>query len=249
MIRKFDIYVCDLGDPIEGYLLGKCRPCVILQSFNTNDPRAARYVIAPIRTEHSFTPTRENLEEIVQAKRNIGRIYIPIEMEPENFRFIDITELRCIPSNKIQWLKCSIVNIELQNRINKSLLELLFTREELGFRNEPEKNEVTYKDIIDDVEEDEEYNCEITNQVEDMDEEDDSADESTNKEEKQISKLGKGYTGNKTKLPIGFSVYYELYKQKKITKVEIGKKFNKSHGTIDRYFKIYESRKEQLSNG
>ena len=240
MIRKFDIYVCDLGDVIEGGLLGKCRPCVIVQSFNTNDPRSCKYIIAPIRTEHSVTVTRDNLDDIIRLKRSIGKIYVPIEMELDDFRFIDITEMRCIPHKQIQWLKGSIVNTELQSRINRAMLELLFFPEELGMKPQPE---IEIPQVIEKVEVN--YNDIIENDEDDIEEEYEKVEEF--KEEEKSRKLAKGYTGNKTKLPTGFSVYYELHKQKKMTKVEIAKKLNKSYGTVDRYFKIYEIRKEQLT--
>lgn len=72
IIKKFDIYLCDLGEGelfTSGGDIGKTRPCVIISSNNFNHPKSCRYIVAPIRTEHKETITKENLEDFVMMKK------------------------------------------------------------------------------------------------------------------------------------------------------------------------------------
>lgn len=125
LIRKFDIYLCDLGEVGEGLCLGKTRPCVIIQSNRMNHPLQNGYIVAPIRTEHEFKVSKDTLQEIVDYRKSLGRIYIPIEDEPEKYRFIDITETRKVASAKVLRYKNTIINPELRQKIDDALFELL----------------------------------------------------------------------------------------------------------------------------
>lgn len=127
IINKYDIYVCDLGEMEENGLLGKKRPCVIVQSDKFNNPKSDKYIIAPIRTEHTMEVNRDTLQEIVESKKEVGRLYIPIECDKNDFRFIDMSQIRVIPSNKIQWYKYSILNEELKKKINDAMYEILIS--------------------------------------------------------------------------------------------------------------------------
>lgn len=121
-IEKFDIWVCDLGEMKEGGNLAKKRPCVIVQNINHKLPNMA--VICPIRTEHKYEVQRDNLENIVEYYKNLGRIYIPIELEQDNFRFIDMTEIRSVTSSNMKYYIGSIGNATLCQRIDQTLCEM-----------------------------------------------------------------------------------------------------------------------------
>lgn len=133
VIRKFDIYVCDLGEVgTNGDNIGKARPCVIVSSDDHNHPKNNMYVIAPIRTEHSVENiTPEIAQEIVRDKEKLRRIYIPINMGNDGIRFIDITEQRKISSSQICRYLFSILNPKLKKQINLGLAKYLFKDEEI----------------------------------------------------------------------------------------------------------------------
>lgn len=129
IINKFDIWICDLGEPVDNNL-GKKRPCVIVQSDRFNNPKQNRYIIAPIRTEHSMDVSKDTLQNIVDARREVGRLYVPMEMDPDNFKFIDMTRIQSIPSSDIKIYKTSILSDEVKNNINAALFEVLFSDNE-----------------------------------------------------------------------------------------------------------------------
>lgn len=132
-IQKFDIFYCDLGaiDDVASGTLGKERPCVIVSSDELSHPKAGQYIIAPIRTEHNLNVYKETLESIVTSKKKVGRVYVPIEMAPDDYRFIDITQIRQITIGKIKNYVSTIGNSELKNRINNELFNTLFSPGEL----------------------------------------------------------------------------------------------------------------------
>ena len=130
VIRKYAVWVCDLGEPVDNNL-GKKRPCVIIQSNKLNNPKQCTYIVAPIRTEHTMKVSRETLQDIVDAKRKVGRIYVPIEMDPGNFRFIDMTRLQCVYSSNILIYKFDILNSEVKKKIADTMHEILFSDEEV----------------------------------------------------------------------------------------------------------------------
>ena len=140
VINKFDIYVCDLGELNEKSdrsVLAKTRPCVIVSSDEIINPKCGQYLVAPIRTEHILEVNKDNLEYIVNQKRELGRIYIPIEIAPNDFRFIDLTQIRIISSSKIHSYVGKILNSELILKINNQLVNM--------FLSEGEKYEIFHK--------------------------------------------------------------------------------------------------------
>lgn len=134
IIRKFDIYLCDLGEGefISGGDIGKTRPCVIISSDNYNNPKSCRYVVAPIRTEHKEDITKNNVESFVKRKKETGTLYVPLEMAPDDLRFIDITEMKKVASSKLIRYLHSVINPSVKDRINKTIVEFLFSDEELS---------------------------------------------------------------------------------------------------------------------
>lgn len=132
IISKFDIYFCDLGDFDDG-LLGKERPCVIIKNNDEISPKTGQYLIAPIRTEHQMEVNKDTLEDIVNEKRRVGRIYVPIEMQPGDYRFVDVSQMRTITSTKVMRYYSSIINRKVRNRINIAMAELQFSDEELAY--------------------------------------------------------------------------------------------------------------------
>ena len=121
-IRKGDIYICSLD---------KDRPALILQSNKFNNPKQNCYIIAPIKSEHQFeSVTKENLQEIVNFRRDADKLRIPIEMKPGDFRFIDMTEMSSVPSSKLLRYYTSIINPELRMKVNHAIKELLVDDDE-----------------------------------------------------------------------------------------------------------------------
>lgn len=129
-INKYDIYICDLGEPVDNNL-GKKRPCVILQSNKLNDPKQGTYIVAPIRTEHNMKVSKETLQDIVDTKRKVGRWYIPIEVDSGDFRFIDMTRMQSVYTGDILIYKYSILNSELKQKIADTMREILLSDEEI----------------------------------------------------------------------------------------------------------------------
>ena len=132
IIKKFDIYSCDLGEmeKISGGNIGKVRPCVIVSSNNINNPKSNQYLVAPIRTEHKYEITSENIQEFLNKKRSVGRLYVPIEFYCDDFRFIDIGQIRHVSSSKITKYITSIINPKIKSEINNALAFIHFTAEE-----------------------------------------------------------------------------------------------------------------------
>ena len=129
-INKYDIFICDLGEPIDANnSIGKNRPCVIVQSDTINEPKQATYIVAPIRTEHSMKVSKDTLQEIVDERRKVGRLYIPIEVDPDTYSFIDMTRLESVSSSNIKSYKNSIINPELKKKIAETLFEIFLSDE------------------------------------------------------------------------------------------------------------------------
>lgn len=133
VIRKFDIYICDLGEIDKTRNnLNKTRPCVIINSDDYINPKSNSYVVAPIRTEHKTDFEQIGVEEFIKEKRKVGRIYVPIEMAyDDEIRFIDITELRKLDVRDVIRYSSSILNPELKKRINKCIVDYLFSSFEI----------------------------------------------------------------------------------------------------------------------
>ena len=149
IIRKFDIYVCDLGEMIENGPLAKKRPCVIVQANRMIDPKQGLFLVAPIRNEHNFgTVTREKVQEIVDYRRERGKIYVPVELFPNDFSFIDITEMKSVTSVNILSYKNSIINPAVQVKINNAMKEFLFDDGEFDNLFPAEVIEVEAKEIV-----------------------------------------------------------------------------------------------------
>ena len=132
-VRKFDVCMCDLCEIEEGdNTLGKVRPCVILKSDDINCAISSYYIVAGIKSENRpFEITEKDAEDIVNEKRKVGRILVPIHTYGE-IKFIEISQIRMLPSNKVQRFIGHINNDELKNRINHALMELLFSKKELN---------------------------------------------------------------------------------------------------------------------
>ena len=214
IIKKFDIYTCDLGNQqADDGLLSKSRPCVIVSNDDHICPKSSLYLIAPIRTEHNIDFTRETIEDVVKERRETGRIYIPIEMSPNDFRFIDITQSRIIKSNKIDRYCSSIINEDLKKRINRALVEKYLSIDELtdvfNEKDEYQQEQVSVRDIKCNEEEDD---------VEDV-----SYEEETNK------------------LPEEFFNLYEQYKQNLITLSEASNQLQISNDSFINLVTDYES--------
>ena len=268
LINKFDVYICELGDPGDSNTLGKTRPCVIISSNDINDPRSGQYMIAPIRTEHTVMVTDENVEYIVAEKFKLGRMYVPVLMD--GYRFIDVTQSRQVPSSKILNYKGTIINPDVRTRLNNSLMRLLFSTEELNkFANPINDTEVAepmnlcnHLDINGESaivrDSDGIVSCKICgDQFKDFSIMEKGIEE-PNKEEIEIvedDQLSE-YEENETKrskkkksgtaFPLGFSKYYELYKKDKITISQLAKKLNKGRSTVYYYLKKYEELHPEL---
>lgn len=132
LIRKFDIYVCDLGDFEDG-LLGKERPCVVVKNDDEISPKTGCYLVAPIRTEHQMEVSKDTLSDVVDYRRQVGRSYVPIEMSAGDFRFIDISQIRTVYSTKVLRYYGSVINRKVRNEINIAMAMLQFSDEELAF--------------------------------------------------------------------------------------------------------------------
>ena len=84
-------------------------------------------MVVPMRTEHGVEVNEDNIEDIVNEKIKLGRIYVPVLMNPtDGYRFLDITQLRQIPSCNIFNYKGTIINPKVRERINTCLIQLLF---------------------------------------------------------------------------------------------------------------------------
>lgn len=127
IINKYDIYYCNFGEFDEddnSSIISKSRPAVIVSAVN--NPKSNTYHVAPIRTEHKYEVSKDTLDFIISERRKQGRIYVPIEMEPDKFYFIDITQLTIMPSGSVSSYKSSILNQTLKDKIDAGIMELLF---------------------------------------------------------------------------------------------------------------------------
>lgn len=218
LIHKFDIYFCDLGDIGETNTLGKTRPCVIVSSDDINDPRSGQYMIAPMRTEHGVEATADNIEDIVAEKYKLGRIYVPVLMSPsDGYRFIDITQMRQIPSSSILNYKGSIINPNVRERINTSLMKLLFS-----------KDEFTITETVEDVE------PVVYHELEDKSTVEESSEIPV--EAKEIEEPKKKKSKRKSSFPMGFSKYFQLYQKGEMTIAQVAEKLNSPRTTV--YYQI-----------
>lgn len=220
IINKFDVYQCDLGEITEnrGNTLGKVRPCVIVSSDDINCIFSNQYVVIPIRTIHDENINENNIHEYIEKERSMGRICVPIKFN--NFSVLDINQIRQIPLIKIFKYMGSIVNTELQKRINSSIMELLFAKYELvdnkeinNIRNTNVQNNLTELELPISVEEIEYKPVEITQP--------------------------KSKRGRKSSFPIGLSKYFELYMKKQMTVSEIAQKIGKSNSSTNYYLNKY----------
>ena len=250
IINKFDIYVCDLGDFEDigdSSLLGKKRPCVIVSSDDINNPNLGTYLIAPIRTEHNIEVSRETLENIVAERRKWGRIYVPIEMRRDDFRFIDITQIRPIHISKIKYYDSSIINSALKMKINASIMEACFSRDE--FLSGNSKNRVAYNTCTHRTYDGSEalisnsdgtVTCRICGdtfksnvQIKEIETAIEEKDET---ESQNIEKVGekskKKKERRKSSFPMGFSKYYQLYTKGQVTVLELVEIFNIPRSTM-----------------
>ena len=221
-INKYDIFVCDLGDPVDNNI-GKKRPCVIVQSDNFNDPKQGTYLVAPIRTEHTLEVSRETLDDVVKQRQQVGRFHIPIETEPNRFSFIDMTLTRSVHSSDILVYKYSILNQKLKKKINDALYELIFSGEEYSYIKDEYNTKTKSIVKLELVDDQEKYLSE------------EKVGKKTNK------KLCKDVT-----IPNGFSIYYKKYKNKDMTVKQIAEKLDKHVTTVYKYIYAYEELNNKL---
>lgn len=142
-LQKFDICIVDMGeineDDERDHTLRKIRPAVILQSNTLNCEKTGTYIVAGITSAQKSITTKEDAEKFVEDKKKYGRIYVPIKRRGFSyFGFIEISQLRMLPANMIHRYLGRVSNPELKNRINRVMMESLFSNEEL---NIPERKE------------------------------------------------------------------------------------------------------------
>ena len=259
LIHKFDVYFCDLGEIGDNHTLGKTRPCVIVSSDDLNDPRSGQYMIAPIRTEHSTEVTEDNIEEIVAEKIKLGRLYIPILINPaDGYRFIDITQLRQISSSDVLSYKGTIINDKVRERINMSLMKLLFSSEEVNISTEEENTEVASIANIcthmangeSTIVRDSEIipTCTICGQkfhdypvtVKEVSKGETGICENTflgfPVNIKEVEEPKKRKTKRKSSFPMGFSKYFQLYQKGDLTISQVAEKLGSPRTTV--YYQI-----------
>lgn len=225
IVNKFDVYICDLGEITseKGSSLGKVRPCVIISSNDFNTPFSNQYIIAPMRSESNSGVTRENLQEFISERRKVGRVYIPVSYSNGDISFIDITQMRQIDSQKLQRYIGTIGNMELRRKINASVMEVLFSRDE--FTNTYESTEIETVEVktIEEIKEEE--------------------------EEKPIEeKTKRKHTGGKPekKLPNGFSLHYKMLKAGRTTYADLANKCGMSVATLRKRVKEFEADHPEL---
>ena len=237
IVKKFDIYICDLGEitPEKGNSLGKARPCVIIQSDDVNYPLINSYIIAPMTTKSGTEFTEESVEEYIQDQRNLGRIFCPIRSY-ENITLIDITQMRQIDAAKLIKYVGTIVNEELRTRINASLMEALFSRDEFLQNNNRNKTKIEM------TEEQIQEAIEATKQFE-------SAGPVIHPEyQGPVIKPKRPHTGGKPEkpLPNGFTIHYRLLKQGRTTLKELAEKCGMSTSSLRKKIKEFEKEHPDL---
>lgn len=127
MFKKFDVYYVDLGtnfDDARGDII-KERPCIIMSDNNSS---YARYLVVPIRTEHSMdVTTAEKAEKIVEECKRKGRFNVPIKMEENLYRFAEITQMRSVAIQRIQNYHTTIMNPVVRKRLEEEVENYLFS--------------------------------------------------------------------------------------------------------------------------
>lgn len=127
MFKKFDVYYVDLGtnfDDARGDII-KERPCIIMSDNNSS---YARYLVVPIRTEHSMdVTTAEKAEKIVEECKRKGRFNVPIKMEENLYRFAEITQMRSVAIQRIQNYHTTIMNPAVRKRLEEEVENYLFS--------------------------------------------------------------------------------------------------------------------------
>lgn len=218
VIKKFDMYHCDLGDPTpeRGNTLGKVRPCIIVSSDDINCIFSNQYVVVPMRTIHKNV-TDDNISEFIQNERYVGRICIPIKMDGV-YRVLDINQIRQIPSTKVLKYCGSIIKPELRKNINAALMELLFARYEFTNSGTSAPKRIT--------EEPEHIKAEPV-----------IVEAEAIKETKSSEKKHAG--GRKLKFPQGFSLYYKAWAEGKMTAKEIADKTHVHYTTTYNHIRKY----------
>lgn len=214
VINKFDIYMCDLGEITNdrGNTLGKVRPCVIVNSDDIINIFSNQFVVVPIRTIHENI-NETNLEEYVQKERSIGRIAVPIKME-NKYCVLDVNQIRQVPSIKVTRYCGSILKPDLRQKINQSLMELLFSRYEFTSANNRTKRVENYQAEPILIEEKAE-------------------------EPKKESVKKKSNGGRKTVFAQGFSLYYKAWAEGKMSAEEVSKKCGTHISTTYNHIKKY----------
>lgn len=241
VINKFDVYVCDLGDVEKSSVsLGKKRPCVIISSNDIINPKSNKFFIAPIRTEHNTVVTKDSLDKIVNSKREIGRIYIPLEVAPDEYKFIDMSDIRPVSSRDIQSYKFTIINLKTRQKINESIIEYLLSEDEF---EEMVRNYIQIKSV----------NGSLSDNMQNLIVGNIPSEERSFFDNIPEAKIQMGFIANnmrvntkykKSKIPEGFEQYAELYRMRKITIKQISEQIGKCQATVSRYLRIYNETKE-----
>lgn len=245
IIKKFDIYICDLGELDEnskGKDLKKTRPCVIVSSDDYNNPKSDSYMIAPLRTEHKESiGTEEDINSLIDKKLKVGRIYIPLEVCPGDFRFIDITETRKVSSRDIIRYSSSILNENIKKKINISLMTYLFSDMEI---------KEMYNNFMENTIEEEEEPNQIVEEIyeEDLNEDliEDSKEETINENNNEECKT------DDIKIPNGFSKIYDLVNNGRLTESEASDRMKMSQENfcclVDKYKSMHNNQEKQAEN-
>lgn len=232
VIKKFDVYVCDLGDTDDSSVsLGKKRPCVIISSDDISNPKSNKYYIAPIRTEHNMKITKETLDEIVESKREVGRLYIPLEISPDEYKFIDMSDIRPVSSRDILSYKFTIINTQIRQKINETIIEYFLSKNEF---------EEMIRNYILASKEELSISIQHALGIVHIPNEERSFFDNIPEGKQSKRKLTK-----KGEYPLGFEEYAELHLQGKMTMVEISEKIGKSYTTVHKYMRLYKEQKQK----
>jgi transposase len=161
-INKFENWYIDPGEVTdEQMILKKKRLYTVVSSMKVNNPKSDRYWVAPIRNEHDYEVNANTLDFIVAEKAKVGRIYIPIEVKPGEFSFIDMSMTTCVASSQLKAYKNTIGNPVTREKIDRALydiflsgsniVELIETKETIH-KNEVKQSSVSQK--LEHIEED-----------------------------------------------------------------------------------------------
>lgn len=108
-IKKYDVF----------YVGGIADPCVILSADNA---LFDRYLVAPVVTDCNMKNLdKTKAELIVNNQRQNGKIYVPVRLEKNSYKFVDIAQLRPVTSKTIQGYYKSINNPDIKDRLDKEL--------------------------------------------------------------------------------------------------------------------------------